>query len=154
MRQMFCFSEKKNSAGFTLIEIFLVLATMAILAGISIPIAWPYVMQNELDVSATIVAQSLRRAQSLAMSMQGDSAWGVELEPQAITLYKGDDFGSRDPAYDEVFILTMPFSYDGLTEVYFAKFSGQPNVSGSITMNNSMQQIRRIEVNQKGMVGD
>lgn len=143
----------KNSSGFTLLEILLVLSVMVILAGITIPIAWPFVMQNDLDVSAGITLQTLRRAQSLAMSMQEDSAWGVELEPQTIILFKGPDFNSRDSAFDEVTALTRPVTYSGFTEVSFAKFSGQPNFSGSIFLSNSLSQTRSISLNNKGMAG-
>ena len=150
MRQRFLNLE--SDAGFTLIEMLLVLATMAILGGLSIPLALPYVLQNDLDISTGITAQSLRRAQSLAMSMQGDSPWGVEMEPQTITLFKGQTFNSRDVSQDEVFTLTIPLRYSGLTEVVFAKFSGEPVSSGNISLSNSANQSRGITVNPKGVV--
>lgn len=147
-------SYNSSALGFTLLEILLTLSVMVILAGVTIPIAWPFVTQNELDVSAVITTQTIRRAQSLAMSMQGDSAWGVKIEAQKITLYKGESYDLRNSDLDEEFNLAQTINVTGLSEVTFFKLSGLPNSYGQIQMNNNQQQVRYIFLTEQGVVSN
>lgn len=143
-----------NLSGFTLLELLLSLSVMVILAGISIPIAWPFVTQNELDVSSVVTAQTIRRAQSLAMSMQEDSPWGVRIDAQSVTLFKGENYDSRNSEFDEFFSLSHIVSITGFTEVYFTKLTGLPNNYGEIIMTNNQQQSKSIFLSAHGVISN
>jgi prepilin-type N-terminal cleavage/methylation domain-containing protein len=61
---------RKN--GFTLIEVLISVAIMMILVSISIPIYQSLQRRNALDVAIVEITQTLRRAQVLSQSVDGD----------------------------------------------------------------------------------
>ena len=50
-----------RSRGFTMIEVMLSLAIIAVLAGISTPIYQSFQVRNDLDIAAVTIAQSIDR---------------------------------------------------------------------------------------------
>jgi prepilin-type N-terminal cleavage/methylation domain-containing protein len=138
--------------GFTLIEMLLSVAIIAMLAGVSGPVYNSFVTRNDLDITGQQIVQSLRRAQTYARSMSDDSAWSVEIETSAATLFKGTNFGGRDATLDEAVTIPASITRSGLTEVQFAKFTGLPNTTGTITLTSNTNETRTITINAKGMV--
>jgi general secretion pathway protein H len=67
-------------AGFTLIEMLVVLALMALIAGIAIPILGPGVSTAELKSSARKVAAGLRMAREDAVATRTDTRLVLDLE--------------------------------------------------------------------------
>lgn len=140
-----------QSSAFTLVEILLVIALIAIILGFTVPIGWSFVMQNDLDVSATMAAQTLRRAQALSMAGAGGSGWGVEVSADNITLFMGNSFATRNANADEVFELPSTLNVAGDVEVDF-QANGQPASGATIALSNSLNQNRIINVNAIGTV--
>jgi general secretion pathway protein H len=68
------------AAGVTLIELIVVMALMAILAGIAIPLLGPGVSTTELKSAARQVAAGLRLARSEALSTRADTTMLFDLE--------------------------------------------------------------------------
>ena len=138
--------------GFTLLEVLLSVAALSTIAGIGIPVFQSFQVRNDLDVAAVTVAQSARRAQILAEASDGDSNWGVEVAPGAVTLFKGDTFAARDAAYDETFVLPGTITASGLTDIVFAKMTGLPSAVGTLTLTSTINEVRLITFNAKGTV--
>src|ERR1051326_7784778 len=103
----------ESDAGFTLIEILLVLALIVLVVGVTLPLAWGFLQSSDLDISTLTAVQSLRRAQQLAAEGAADSSWGVELEQQTVTVFSGSSFASRDSNLDEQFNLPESLNYSG-----------------------------------------
>ena len=141
----------KNNAGFTLIEMMLSVAVIAIIGGISVPIYQSFQVRNDLDIAAVTTAQSLRRAQVLAEAVDGDTSWGVEIQSGNITVFKGVSYASRDTNYDEVSDVPTSITSSGLSEVVFTKFTGLPASTGTITLTSNANETRTITINAKGM---
>lgn len=141
---------KKN--GFTLLEVLLTVATISLLAAISMPVYQNFQVRNDLDVAAAEAAQSLFRAQALSVGMEGDSSWGVRVQSGAIVLFRGVNFSARDSAYDEFFTVPASIIPSGVQEVVFTKFSGLPQTTGTIILTSNTNEIRNIIINSKGMV--
>jgi prepilin-type N-terminal cleavage/methylation domain-containing protein len=137
---------------FTLMELVLVIALIVIILAFTAPIAWSFVAQNDLDVSAGIAVQELRRAQALAAVNIGGGGWGVELQSQEIILFQGASFNSRNPAFDEEFDLPAGLDIVGASEVDFLPESGWPTAPAIITLTDSLNQSAGIEVNGVGAV--
>lgn len=138
--------------GFTLPEVVLSISVIAILAGITVPIFQQSQVRNDLEISATTVSQSLRRAQSLAQAVDGDTSWGVKVMDGTITLFKGVSFATRDASRDEIFNLANSISVTGSPEVIFSKLTGLANAVATITINSNIGETRTVTINEKGMV--
>lgn len=138
--------------GFTLVEVLLSTAIIVMLTGISLPVYESFVQKNDLDLTAETVASTLRRAETYARAVNGDSAWSVEIQPSAITLFQGTSFASRNTAYDETASVPASVTPGGLGEVQFAKFTALPNATGSITLTGTTTDTRTVTINAKGTV--
>jgi prepilin-type N-terminal cleavage/methylation domain-containing protein len=124
-------SSIKYSKGFTLIEVLVVIGIIGLLIAAAGDLTKTFQVQNDIQVSANIYAQSLRRAELLSVAVSGDSPWGVMATTGAITLFKGSTFAGRISAFDEQYPLSNSITFSGVSEVDFAKFTGLPNVTGT-----------------------
>jgi prepilin-type N-terminal cleavage/methylation domain-containing protein len=138
--------------GFTLIEILLSIACLAIIASISIPVYQSFQNRNDLNIAANTVAQSLRRAQILAQAAEGDTSAGVKIETTGITIFRGPSFLLRDSDLDEFITMSASITTQGLDEIVFSKFAGLPGTTGSIILNSNINETKTITINEKGMV--
>lgn len=138
--------------GFTLPELLLSIAIIAILSGLSVPVYQSFQVKNDLDVAVNTTAQSLRRAQVLSQTVDGDISRGVNVGNSAITVFKGSSFASRDSNFDEVFDLPTTITPSGLQEIVFNKFSGLPQNSGTMTLSSTTNETKTLNLNGKGMV--
>ncbi|MDQ3076041.1 MAG: type II secretion system GspH family protein [bacterium] len=142
----------KLNSGFTLIEMLLSVSIIGVMALMSVPVYQSFQTRNDLDITATSVAESIRRGQVLAQGMDGDTLWGVRIETGNIVIFKGSSFTLRDSEFDEVFAVPASITPSGISEITFAKLSGLPSVNGTITLTSSANETRNISINQKGMV--
>lgn len=137
--------------GFTLIEVLLVVSIMAVASLIVVPISIDYQQRNDLDTSQITFAQSIRRAQQISMSGEGDSAWGVNAISGEIIIFKGNTYATRDVTYDENYDISLGVTLSGQLEYDFAKITGLPAQTGTaIFTDNSYQ--KQVVVNAKGIV--
>lgn len=141
-----------NSKGFTMVELLLSVAILTALTGLSLPLYESFNRRNDLDLTTHSVAAAIRRAEAYSRGARGDSAWGVEFLSTGITLFKGTTYSSRDTSFDETLSLPGSVTASGLTELTFTKLSGQPNTTGSLTLQSTTNTSRTITVNVEGMV--
>lgn len=141
-----------KQAGFTLIELLLSVTIIGILAGLSLPVYESFARRNDLEVTTQSVVAAVRRAEVYARSVRGDSVWGVAFQSTGVTLYKGSTYASRDTSFDEIVEMPGSISVSGLSEVQFAKMSGSPSTSGTVTFTSTTNDTRVITLNAKGMV--
>lgn len=149
---MKCTPWKFNTLGFTLVEMLLVIALLAVVGGISVPLYYTFQVRNDLDIVATSYAHALRRASTLARAVDGDVPWGVHLSSTAITLFKGASFSVRDSSFDEISDIPASISPTGVQEIVFARFTGLPQVTGLTTFTSTSLESRNVVINEKGMV--
>ena len=146
------FKINNSSRGFTIIEVMLSLAVIAIILGVSTPIYQSFQVRNDLDIAATTIAQSMRRAQALSQAVDGDTTWGVDVRSGSITVYKGASYATRDTTFDELFDMPTSITPSGLGGAVFTKFTGLPQTTGTITLTSNANEVRNITINSKGMV--
>ncbi len=142
--------------GFTLLEVLLSIACIALLAGISAPIYSSFYKKNEVLLTRESVIESLYRASSYARNMEGQGrSWGVYFDEEKITLFEGGSYLTADPeSFEEM-------TYNGDTivgpspsEIIFLSKTGYPNFNEglwSITVSNSLESYIII-VNPFGMI--
>lgn len=143
---------KKLNKGFTLIELLLSVAIISALAGLSLPVYRTLLSKNDLDISATVTASSLRRAQALSQAVDGDTTWGVKAQTGSIVLFKGASYAARDTTYDETFGVPTSIGFGGVSEIVFAKLTGLPQTTGTINLSTESD-ARSVSINEKGTIG-
>jgi prepilin-type N-terminal cleavage/methylation domain-containing protein len=139
--------------GFTILEIILSVALIAVFAAVSMPVYQAFQERNDLDIATISIAQTLRRAQFLSQAVDGDTSWGVYIQSGSATLFKGVSFATRDTSYDEVFDVSSNITTSGVLEIVFSKFTGLPQTTGTIILTSSTNETRTITINTKGTVG-
>lgn len=140
--------------GFTLLEVLLSIGIITILTGIMLPVYRPFQTQNNLDVAAQIITQTLHRAQVLSQSGQSDAQWGVYVQTGSTTLFQGVTYASRSMSFDELYEISPAIVISGAQEFVFTKLRGELSVaSASITLSTESQS-RTLSVNKKGMIND
>lgn len=141
-----------NQRGFTLIEMLLSVAVIALLTGLSVPVYATFNARNDLDISEQSTVEALRRAQTYARSVEGDSQWGVSIQTDKAVLFKGASYATRNAAFDETTTYGAGVNSTA-SEVVFAKLSGAPSTTGSVTLTQtSTNDTRAVSINAKGMV--
>lgn len=141
------------SRGFTLVEVLLSVVIIGVLTGLSLPVYASFQTKNDLDVHAQTVAELIRRANTYASAIKGDSAWGVRMTSTSATLFEGATYATRDTAQDETVTLPGAITATGLTDIIFAKHTGATTNTGTVTLTAaSTNDAKVITINAKGMV--
>jgi prepilin-type N-terminal cleavage/methylation domain-containing protein len=147
-------NETGTSQGFTLVEVLLVVALMAMVAGMMVFIDRTYIVRNDLDVSTRLVTESLRQAQALAMDGQADSPWGIRIQSNMVTVFSGTSYTERNTENDLVQTLPSSVGISGIHEVVFSKLWGEPNTTGNVVLSTSVNSSRVVSINAKGSISN
>lgn len=138
--------------GFTLLEVILSIALLTLISSFSFPIYQSLQVKNDTEISATTIVHTMRRAQLLAQAGEADTAWGVFIAPGQGTLFAGESFLSRDESYDDIVAIPTSIEPGGIQEIIFSKLTGAPHATGTITLANSVGDVRNIHINSKGII--
>lgn len=143
---------KKNTFGFSLLEMLLSMALIAIIFVAGMPVYVSLMFRNDLAISQNITASLLRRTQLLAQGMDGDANWGVKIQSGFLTLFQGLSYASRDTSKDEIQELSSTVTPSGLQEIIFTKFTGLPQSTGTVYFTASNNATSTVTINEKGTV--
>ena len=148
----------QKERGVTLIELSLVIALVAILVALSIPVYSKLQITSQLNESTSLLIQTLRTAQGRSVARLNNVEHGVRLELDSYTLYYGSSYAARIQDYDRVISLEgieLSWSLSGTgqsNEVNFSKGIGIPDMTGTITLTNEAQNTKNITINEIGKV--
>ena len=140
-----------NRAGFTLVELIVSVAIIAIISGFSFSGYKIFQSKNDIDTAKQTVVVSLRRAQLLSQSVNGDSKWGVRVEKGAAIIFKGETYATRDQLADEKYLMPDTISILGLSEITYTKLHGFPDAIGTITLSGPSDS-GSVTINSKGTI--
>lgn len=122
-------------AGFTLLEVLLVIAIMLILLSSSASLLGSRTPEKSLDASARAVVEHISKARNYATSGYFGDAWGVKVldnnsvcsdSGDCVVVFKGKNYATRDSAYDSIFDLKNGISLASgqANEFYFSQVAG------------------------------
>lgn len=139
--------------GLTFIELILVVSILSIIALLTPSFYSKFALQNATSNTIDQLVGSLRKAQIYSMvSRQGDS-WSVHIDTSEITLYKGNNFSTRNSGFDETFSLSPNVSITNLTDINFTRVIGIPNIaSAQVVTVSSTNSNGSITINTQGVV--
>lgn len=138
--------------GFTLIELILVLAIMLTISVMAPTFYSRFLLQNAVANTSDQLTGSLRKAQLYSMVGKQNSAWSVNFSASTITVYKGNNFASRETSFDEKFSVNTNVSISGITDINFARLTGVPTPTSSTINISSGSNFDTIIVNSQGVV--
>jgi len=124
--------------GFTIIEVLIVLAIMAIL-GTFVAVSYSrFNSMQALDKTSALVSSVLNQARTLTLSSKDNTQYGVHLASGEITLFAGDTY-SPSAGSNSVFTLNPQVSLiadisGGGSEVVFERLTGKTDQDGTITL--------------------
>ena len=141
--------------GFTLLEVIVVIAILAILSTIDISSYFLFQKTVDLNDTAQQMAETLRLAQSNTVSSNQNSQYGVYFDstasPNKYVFFKGADYASKDPAYTKVFALPgeIEFSQINFTgnQTVFQKVNGSASNAGSVVLQMKSDASKTVTVN-------
>ncbi len=142
--------------GFTIIELLLVIATLALLSFLSVPVSLNFYRSQLVATSQNELLDALTRAQYNAKLQKADSRYGVYIDTNSFILYKGSVYG-EDPSYDEVYIQpdVLSFSTSGSTaiqtnDINFLKLTGLTSATGTITITHTNGESGEVIIDEFG----
>lgn len=124
----------KGQAGFTLIEMLIVLGLTSILVALSFPMYRSLQTFQPLHLSRTDLVAHLRLAQEKARQGEQNSNFGVLVATGAFTLYRGSSFAGRVATDDRLVSFLTQIESTGTGEVNFFQKSGLPNSPKTFTL--------------------
>ena len=141
-----------RSGGFTLLELLLSIGVIGILTALSVPVWSRMIGPNDLIVAASETMASIDRAEVLSQAVTGDSTWGVKIQSGSVTLFQGATYATRSTGFDETYTLPSTITASGVGEIVFAKVTGLPGTTGTITLTGLNGEARSLTINAKGTV--
>jgi len=148
-----------KTSGFTLPELIIVLAILAIVAALLLPNLNIFQRQSALDAAANEILATLRLAQNKTLASEGASSWGVNFTDNQFIFFKGASFvpGSSDNEIHSLpsNVVLSEVNLGGLSAVVFSRLTGAANISGSIkiSLDGDASQSREIFIDESGTLG-
>ena len=137
---------------FSLIEIIVVIGIMAVLTTISLAGFKSFQNRNLLNNTAQAIAQILAQAEISARAGEHDSNRGVFFQTRTATGYSGNNYQTRDPAFDSPFPFPDIVSGAEEIDVNFQKLTGFPPAAAAIIINSNNGDTKTITINEKGVI--
>lgn len=151
-------SISNQNNGFTLIELVITIGLVALIAGLGMLLSFDYYRNNSFFSEQKIITSVLQKARNQAMNniclgtCTEGKKHGVRFETDKYVIFQGNNFSSRDTAYDEEVKISPTISISGMTEVVFDQLSGNATVTGGNLTVSSNGRSAIIEVNSNGRI--
>ena len=136
----------KSESGFSIIELILVIAIIALVGAATIPVASGFLVRNSFRNKTNELVSSLRTAQINSINGKEDRQWGVEISTSNIKMYA---VGVTD--FDQIFSIPASISITQDT-IVFEKLIGNPDTVAAIIVSSGAGDSSTVTVNQVGTV--
>lgn len=142
---------KKHKCSFTIIEILIVLAILAIVILIGTPITLDFYLSFIFHSSIDDLVSLTRKAQSLSITNFNQASSGIYITPDKFIVFQGASYASRNQQFDEEYSKPPKITISGTNEIIFSPISGRPNANATITLS-SYNRSANIYINKEGSI--
>ncbi len=129
----------KKRSGFTLFELAVAFGIGLILSAAVVIISINFIKNRQIETVQETLVSYLRAAEQRALASEGNVPHGVSMTGGNLTLFRGTSYAARQTNYDTVLPYPSYITVAGITEVVFAKQTGAPSVSGTMTVQNGLR---------------
>ena len=134
--------------GFTLIELLIVFSILIIIFALGMPLTINYYQSYQLISERDNMVGLLRRVRTFSLANRNSLPHGLHLGSDAYTLFTGESFMNRDPAFDEIFPKSGAATVGGPAEIVFSPLSA--TTTGGTLMLNVGPQSASVLINATG----
>lgn len=137
--------------GFSLIELLLVIAIVAVLATATTPYLSTFLIRNNWHVAGDRVMSEINKAQTYAMDgkiIGGSTVWGVCITGNMFRMFNGS---CASPNFREDYTFPGGVSMSGITEITFSNLRGEPSTASTINIVSSVGSSA-VTINAAGMI--
>lgn len=145
--------------GFTLVEALVVIALIGIIGSFGLLMSYDVYRGDSFrtDRAALIAALQHARAESMGAVCFGDTCTdgaehGIAIQSDRYVIFQGSSYAARDAEHDVVVAADPSFAHGGLSEVVFAMSSGNPEVVGAITFQDTTGRASIITIGNEGQI--
>ncbi len=139
--------------GVTLIELLLVTVILVLIMGFSFPMLKSTLILSDLEMAEHNLIESMHYSQSMAMSGNLQSRWGVKIQSTDIIVFAGNSFSTRNLDYDREYEIPTSVIISGISEYVFDTITGIPNTYGTTTISSTENNEEvSIQVNSAGVI--
>lgn len=129
--------------GFTLMEMIIVLAVIALMTAAITPFYRTFYLGQQLDSTTDELVSNLRRAQTKAIISEEDARWGIRWGTGVYII-----FNENDPSLDEEVDYPDNITIQAPGDIIFDQLTGTTSTTGEITLN----QTEIINLNAQGRI--
>jgi len=140
----------KSAAGFTFLEIILVVAILTVVFGLGIPILYQFYTRYQLDSEYQLLHSLLAQARNSAMINRNESSHGFFMDSNNFMVFQGSSYASRSASEDRIFPRSGAISVNGPAELVFSSLAGA-TASSTFILNNAYSQ-KTVYVNSEGLI--
>ncbi len=146
-------TKKQNSIGFSLVEMLIVIAILAILVSIVIPSFSKTGGSEALNTTVVSTISVLNEAKSLAVSSKDASNYGVRIYNNKLVSFK-NNYGTENQEFPISNLVTISTSTGIDTDIIFNNVSGNTSASGTITITvlNDPSESNTIRIYSTGII--
>lgn len=137
--------------GFTLVEMLIVIALTAMLAGLGAVASFTFLRSQRLEATAETIVAEITRVRSDAFTQVNDTGHGVEVFTDRIVRFDGNSFATRNISKDAVTYFPSPVTLSGIYELDFAPGTLKPVNAGTIIVADD-EQSYLITVSSYGVI--
>lgn len=153
------FKHRGKIKGFTVMEIIIVVSTIAVISSFIFVTFASINSRESLDKSASLVSSKLSEARSLTLSSNQDIEYGVHFDSDQVVLFSGTTYiaGSSTnivyPFNSRVNISNIQLN-DGGSDIIFERLTGRALSYGTTTLylKNSTTTIKSVYISPTGVV--
>lgn len=132
--------------GLTLIELLLMIALLAVIAGVTTPILGRTLLSFQVQSSEDRVLGALYKAQVYSMHHRLGAQWGVCVSGGNLRLFAGS---CASPTYAENWPVPSGVTISGLSSVTYGIYRGEPSSTPTISIVSDLG-TRQISINRIG----